>query len=154
MSNVSFAGAVVVGVDQCYSDNNGAFDVVHVWSEGEVVSHTLRDNDGNVTPKVNATEEQKAVAGDWMQSHSKDVNVRNGCATYIGCTVILQRSRKAPNKVALDVINHKDRQWNGNYMRYDEEQICVKVNDAAVWVSVGCIKEVVKYRRPWWAKSN
>ena len=70
MSNVSFAGVVVVGVDQCYSDNNGAFDVVHVWSEGEVVSHTLRDNDGNITPKVNASEEQKAAAGDWMHPHT------------------------------------------------------------------------------------
>lgn len=49
---------------------------------------------------------------------------------------------------------NKDRQWNGNYMRYDDEQICVRVGDDAVWVSRSCIKEVVKYRRPWWAKSN
>lgn len=143
---------VIVCVEQCYSDNNGAFDVVYYWDGESVETETLTESSAASSPSVNATRLQKMEAGDWMRVNSKDINVRNGVATYIGCTVILQRSRKAPNKIELEVINHKDREWNQNYMRYDDDQICVNVDGVSVWVSTGCIKDVVKYRRPWWAK--
>ena len=32
------------------------------------------------------------------------------------------------------------------------EKVCVDVDGAGVWVSVGCINDVVSFRRPWWAK--
>ena len=142
---------VIVCVEQCYSDNNGAFDVVYEWNGECVETRTLRDGDYEVV-SVNASAEQKVAAGDWMQINSKDVNVRNGVATYIGCEVILKRSRKAPNGKPLVVLSHQDRAWNNNYGRYDDEKVCVEVDGTSVWVSVGCVDSVAKYIRPWWAK--
>lgn len=142
---------VIVAVEQCYSDNDGAFDVVFSWDGARVKQATIRGDYG-VTPKVNATAEQVSAAGDWMQANSVDVSVRNSVATYIGCCVTLQCSRKAPNKKPLMVVNHQDRAWNDSFMRYDDEKVCVDVDGAGVWVSVGCIKDVVSFRRPWWAK--
>lgn len=142
---------VIVAVERCYSDNDGAFDVVFYWDGVCVDQETFRGDYG-VTPKANATDEQVSAAGDWMQASSGDVSVRNSVATYIGCQVTLQRSRKAPNKRPLMVVNHQDREWNNSFMRYDDEKICVDVDGAGVWVSVGCIKDVVSFRRPWWAK--
>ena len=95
---------VIVCVEQCYSDNNGAFDVVYEWNGECVETRTIRDGDYEVV-SVNASVEQKVAAGDWMQINSKDVNVRNGVATYIGFEVILKRSRKAPNGKPL-VVYH------------------------------------------------
>jgi hypothetical protein len=102
---------------------------------------------------INATADQIKAAGDYYQQIFKDACNKNGTTLYLGCVVELSRSRKAPNKTPLLVLNHKDRKWNDYYRTFDPEMILVEIDEQrAEWVSVGCVKNIVQYRRPWWSK--
>ena len=59
---------VIVAVEQCYSDNDGAFDVVFYWDGVCVDKETFRGDYG-VTPKANASHEEVSAAGDWRQAN-------------------------------------------------------------------------------------
>lgn len=148
------AGSVVVAVDHKYNDNDGAYSIAYVWDGEQVVPHTYADgyNKVSYTAAVkDATKEQVDAAAEWYVNVRKDTSVRGTRATFIGCTVSLQRSRKAPNGVPVQVLDYVAGGYNRQYNRRDPEQIKVKAGECTYWVSTGCVKEVIKGDSPWWA---
>lgn len=147
-------GSVVVATEDKYNDNDGAYHLAYVWN-GETVSIVNYSNGYNNVPYNAAVKDanpyQVEDAVNWWINVRKDLSYRNGNPTFIGCVVTLQRSRKAPNKTPLKVINHELGGYNSYYMQHDPERVCVEHEGQAIWVSVGCIKEVVQGARPWWA---
>lgn len=142
------AGEVVVGVESKYCSNNGAYELAYVWTGKDVRIENYANayNQGaHDDAVVNASPEQVKAAGDWWESYS---NERNN--SYDGCTVILSRSRKAPNKVPLKVIQSEPAYYNDYNQRVDA-QIHVELEAGSVWVNQSCIAEVVKVPRPFWA---
>lgn len=156
-------GAVLVAVDERYNDNDGAYDIAIVWTGTKVVHFR---NNGYVqefhthgVPRAN--EEQKQAAIDYEIANTEESNNWNkycyggrGADTYIGCIVTLQRSRKAPNKTPLEVVDFEQEYYNEYYNNRSPERIAVLVDGSKVWVSTGCIKEVVKgvKKLPFWCK--
>lgn len=141
---------VVVAIDHCYNDNDGAYSIAFLWDGESVTSDCFANghNQGRFDDvKVNASEQQKADAANWWQANKLQAHKEE----LIGCTVVLQRSRKAPNKTPLLVVNYDAGGYNARFNQYDPEQIAVNIDGAIVWVSIGCVKEVVKGKRPWWA---
>ena len=144
------AAPVVVAIDHRYNDNDGAYSVAFFWDGESVTSDCFADgyNQGRFDDvKVNATTEQKAAAADWWQANNLQAHGKE----LLNCTVMLQRSRKAPNKTPLLVVDYDAGGYNARFNQYDPEQVAVNVNGNIVWVSIGCIKDVVKGKRPWWA---
>lgn len=149
-------GSVVVAIDHKYNENDGAYSVAWVW-DGETLSHESYANGYNnrsfEDAEVDATFLQISQAAeayavgkfDLGRSHFNQYN------TFIGCTVKLARSRKAPNKVELLVVDHADAYYDDNYNRRIDAQSAVMVEGVKVWVSQSCINEVVKGDYPWWA---
>ena len=97
------SAAVIVAVREMYNDNDGAFEVAYHW-DGETVETSRQCGSADFL-SVNATEEQIQAAGDWYKAHSGDTNKD----TYIGCTVMLKGSRKAPNAKPLQVVDYANR---------------------------------------------
>tara|TARA_Y100000310_G_C20233141_1_gene601199 strand:+ start:120 stop:590 length:471 start_codon:yes stop_codon:yes gene_type:complete len=131
---------VCVKMQECYTDNNGAFNVYYMW-DGEKVYNDGGTQAGFIYQNVDATKQQKIDAANWVYANTKEDD--NEC-TYVGCVVILQRCRKAPNKTPLKVLDFAEGYYN-EYNRYVVEQILVELEDStSVWVSYSCIKEMVK----------
>ena len=144
------AGSVVVGIDDRYNDNDGAYHLAHVWDGQSVIVHNYANgyNKGAYyDAEVNATVEQKMEAAEWWRDNCKETE------NYWDCVVVLQRSRKAPNKVPLKVVSYDAGGYNGYYNQHDPEQIQVEIEKDAdyAWVNASCVKQVIKGRDPFWA---
>jgi len=140
---------VCVAVDHTYNDNDGARTFAIMWNGEEVYMDCVAsayDNGRFDDARVNATQEEKQAAADWWQANETKVYG----SKLIGCTVVLQRSRKAPNKTPLLVVDYDAGGYNARFNQYDPETVCVQHEGANIWVSVGCVKEVVEARAPWW----
>jgi hypothetical protein len=135
------------------------FDGEHVYTEGGIYSDLAYNH-----YTIDATTDQIIEASlihlqqiPETRAYNKYANGCKGAYTYVGCIVKLARSRKAPNKKPLLVINFKDRYFNNSYNVWVDEKIDLldtetgtRFND----VSINCIKETVKgvKNAPFWHK--
>lgn len=155
---------VCLAADHKYDDSMGAytvfwlFDGESVYTEGGMYS-----NLGFNHYTVNATVEQKKQAlaihmatVPETHNYNKYANSGRGAYTFVGCTVKLARSRKAPNKKDLKVVGFNDRYYNdffGNWVDETVDLIDTVTGDTYNNISINCIKEVVKgvKEEPFWA---
>lgn len=138
---------VVVAIDECYSDNNGAWiDVISF----DTVKKTLGNLGGIYSScwvgryTVNASKEEIAEAAE--------VYAASGLigSKYVGCIVELKRSKKAPNGVPLKIMDYDKGGYDGRYGCKNPERIAVDVDGIRVWVGKSCIEKVIKGSYPWW----
>ncbi|QFT40083.1 MULTISPECIES: hypothetical protein [unclassified Vibrio] len=148
-------GECVVWVDHRYNDNDGAYSIAVIWTGSSIRQENYSNGYNNVAfnaAEVNATQEQIETAAQWYIDNCKDTSMRDGHSTFIDCTVTLTRSRKAPNNTPLRVVNFSKGGFDDRYGHGQPDEICVKLDDGeTVWVSLGCLKEVVKYAAPIWS---
>lgn len=152
---------VIVAVEEKYSDNNGNYQIAHVWN-GECVTQIGGVYDSNVY-SVNATPEQFKAASEWAKANAEANPTNNwnkycyggrGADTFIDCIVTLKRSRKAPNKIPLKVVNFLENVYDARFNNYTGERIEVTDGYNNWVVSSGCINEVIKGHvdYPFWAQ--
>lgn len=154
--------SVCVAVESKYNDNNGAYDIGYFFDGHSVSVESNLYSDKLF--KVDATPEQIRKASIAYMEDEKNADyapnkyLHNGRRgnTFIGCKVVLQRSRKAPNKVELLVTDFYEGGYNSRFGGYEADKI--KVTDGAdSWVvSVSCIKDVTKKvtEKPFWYMSE
>ncbi len=154
---------VCIAKEEKYSENNGAwtifwlFDGVDITVEGGMYAGLPYDY-----YRVDATREQKKAASVIYMDNQKEgnnynkyANGGNGADTFVGCIVSLARSRKAPNKTALKVLEFNDRYYSAHFNNWVSATIDLE-NEATGEifnnVSLGCIKEIIKgvKQRPFW----
>ena len=146
---------VLLSVDERYSDDAGAYIVLHVMHPDTLEVTTIGGaydsiERHQIKGMTLASEAQRQVAAEIYANSCRDLCAKQGHALYIGCMVVLARSRKAPNKTPLKVVDHKDRRWNG--YNYDPEQVKVELPDGSmVWVGYSCIVSAVRGKLPYWA---
>ncbi|MDK9793711.1 hypothetical protein [Vibrio sp. D431a] len=143
-------GEVVVGIDEKYNSNDGAYSIAYVWSGKEVRVVNYANGYNNRSwrdAEVNATPEQIKAAGDWCE-----LDTDSRITSLLGCTVVLGGSRKAPNKVPLKVFDFQDGYFDEQYRHHVAAKVLVETENGRVWVGESCVKEVVKHPRPFWAK--
>lgn len=140
---------VVVAVDDRYNDNNGAYQIAYLW-DGETV-YTEGGIYCDKVYTVNCSVEQKEAAINWKIEntelsipYNKYCYGGRGARTYIGCTIKLAKSRKAPNKVELKVTAFHESYYDGYYNQHVGEKITVTDGNNSWVVSSNCIAEVVK----------
>ncbi|QGZ16081.1 hypothetical protein Kuja_0900 [Vibrio phage vB_VchM_Kuja] len=154
---------VCVAVDHKHDDSNGAYSIFYMWDGKEVSTEGgMYSGLAYNHYSVDASEEQIKAASDYMRetaeegyAYNRNANCFRGDYTYIGCVVKLARSRKAPNNTELEVIDYIDRFYNKKFHSWVEAKIVVQNSDGnTYYVSVGCIKEVVKGVKelPYWVK--
>lgn len=150
---------VIVAIDECYNDNWGSYDVIYIYDK---FSNKLRSEVVNgMNPlnkysfEVDGTDEDIQKAGEiyaiekWDLSRQSSYNGNEN--TYIGCEVILSRSRKAPNKVPLKVTNYYPSYYDNKFNNRVPSAIMVVDKDGNEYVtSTSCIKEVIKGAYPFW----
>lgn len=151
---------VCIAVESCYNNNDGAFDMGYFWDGRSVsVSSNRMTND---IFRVNATKQQIADAttaymadeSNAGYNYNKYLNNGRGGNTFVGCKVVLQRSRKAPNKVDLTVVDFYEGGYNSYYNSHESDKIKVTDGSGGSWiVAASCIKEVTQKvtERPFWA---
>ncbi len=155
---------VCLAVDHKYDDSMGAysifwlFDGEDVFTEGGMYSGLPYNH-----YVVNATQDQKDKAlaiytESQIETHNynKYANNGRGAYTFVGCIVKLARSRKAPNKKDLKVINFNDRYYNSFYGNWVDETVDLideSTGETYQNISINCIKDVVKGIKelPFWA---
>lgn len=146
--------AVVIAVDHKYDDNNGAYSIAWLWDGSSVWTENYANgyNGGKFDDlEVNASTDQIKAAGDWYELNSNDVSLNaNGTPMFVGCTVTLSRSRKAPNKTPIKVLSFVKGGYDPRFNNHIPDQIVVDVDGDRVKVNASCVKDVVKFTRPWW----
>lgn len=143
---------VIVGINEYYSDNNGAWEVIVLW-DGTSVS--LAGSCYEIVSRDIApwgTKEQIAAAAEWVANNCIDVGYKGylGVNTYIGCVVELKRSKAAPNGVPLTVVDYIPETYSEFLGCKISAKIVVDVNGKLVKVSPNCVNKVIKGRYPHW----
>lgn len=148
-------GSVVVAIDHKYNDNDGAYSVAWVWDGETLTSESYANGYNNRSfedAEVDASFLQIQEAAEAFAIGKFDLSKSHFTqySTFIGCTVKLKRSRKAPNNVELLVMGHADSYYDHANNRRVDAQTAVNVEGVKVWVSQGCVNEIVKGAYPWW----
>lgn len=148
------AHQTVVAVDHLHCDSNGAYSVAFVYDRKAqtVTTEVFADCHGGSynDAVVDATREEIEAAAEAFRKHRPTKRV-GGTLSYNGCEVTLSRSRKAPNKIPLQVINTYDRYFNG--ICYVSASVDVLHEGKVINVSHSCVNEVIKGPYPWWKPS-
>jgi len=135
---------VVVNVEGRYSDNNGAYDVVSYWNGSEITTETLGGYTDKVTPKINATSEQKHEAAAWYKA-----NVKKDVSKAIGHKFIVGGSRKISKGAIVTLLSYNEGGYNGGY--YIQDTVTVKSADGDTYkISPNCLKTWVEGVLPYW----
>lgn len=140
----------VLAKEECYNDNEGAYSLAYLLNDNEVIvekyAHS-RDNLHHNDVKVNASKEEIQLGAEILAvQNAKKGNYKN----LVDCVVVLHRSRKAPNKIPLNVLGEISSHYN-EYNRFIPDQIIVDVNGVHEIVSKSCVKEVIRGELPFWA---
>ena len=93
-------------------------------------------------------------AAEWYRLNKKDCSYSqvSGVNTYIGCEVIISKSRKVKNKVAYNVVDYKDACYDSFYGNRVPAMIKVENEETSpTWISASCIVRVAKGALPYWA---
>lgn len=135
---------VVVALSEGHCPSNGPFNKAIIFNGGEVWEHVYlgnHNNDGEA--RVNCTPEQfQSAVKVWRETHRE---------IEAGSVVILERSRKAPNREPLEILAIRDAYYNGFGHHNTPAQIEVAVDGHGVWVNRSCAKEVILGPSPRWA---
>lgn len=144
MENTFFQNKTIVHVRECFSEDLGAYDKVY-WLDGLSLEMTgLTARDSIPTPRINALPEQIELA---QELYTSQAIYRQG-RHIIGSTVILQRSRKAPNKVPVLIVDYAERHFDGSYWQDEKIQVADATGELA-WTASSCIKEILKNPLDW-----
>lgn len=138
----------LIAVEELFCESNGAFDILHVCNEfGEMDFITLRCND--TAPNLEkASADLRKKAAEYYITAKLDTNIKRG---HIGCTVVLSRSRKAPNKTPLKVVDFIDAHYDSRWNQHVDAKIAVDVEGVKVWVNKSCINAIIRGKAPYWA---
>lgn len=155
--NDSLVGSVVVGIDDCWSENNGHYRKAIIWN-GEEVSEQVYfsgNHKYNIDDAVvNASDEQVKEAGEWfVKNNAKSFRSRNsGQETYLNCVVELKGSRKARNRVPMLVTNFEDGYYSNRFNNKVSSKIFVWdiELDEGTWVGTSCVNKVLECEKPSW----
>ena len=93
-------------------------------------------------------------AAEWYRLNKKDFSYSQvaGVNTYIGCEVIVGKSRKVKNKVAYNVVDYKDAHYDSFYGNHVAAMVKVENEETSpTWINASCIIEVTKGALPYWA---
>lgn len=135
---------VVVNVEEKYSDNNGAYDVVSFWDGSEIITEALGGYTDKVTPKVNATSEQKATAAAWYKA-----NIKKEISKAHGHKFIVGGSRKVNKGTIVTLVSYNEGGYNGGY--YMQDTVTVKTVEGETYnISPNCLKTWVEGVFPYW----
>jgi len=138
------ANLVVVNVSERYSDNNGAYDVVSFWDGESITTETLTGNCDKITPKINATIEQKTLAAAWYKA-----NVQKEISKAFGHKFIVGGSRKVSKGSVVTLLSYNEGGYNGGY--YIQDTVTVKTADGDTYkISPNCLKTWVEGVLPYW----
>ena len=69
-------GEIVVAIEDCYCESNGAFSVAHIWNGEEVRTFNYSNgyNDAHRdAAKIDAMEEQVLAASEWYINNAKSL---------------------------------------------------------------------------------
>ena len=122
----------------------------HIWDGEKIIIVEMESADGI----PNADETEIALAIKWYREVKRDFswNRYSGTNTYIGCEVIITKSRKVKNKDTYTVIEYIPPSYDKFYGTMKRGQIHVEnANTPPTWVGVSCIASVVVGCLPWWA---
>ena len=135
---------VMVSRDQCYSDNNGAYDVYTLLNTQ--TRELVRESDSDQSPLntegfKRASADQKSIAAKVFAQNQK-----NEQKEMIGSTYIVGGSRKVAKGTEVLVLGY----YAGGYR--DTAVVTVRdgqgnVND----ISPNCLKTFISCAQPWWA---
>lgn len=155
--NDSLDGAVVVGIDDCWSENNGHYRKAIIWN-GEEVSEQVYfsgNHEYNIGDAViNASDAEILEAGDWFVKNSKKCfrSRSSGENTFLNCVVELKGSRKARNKFPMMVTDFEDSYYCNRYNNKVASKIFVWdiELEKGCWVGTSCVNKIVECEKPSW----
>jgi hypothetical protein len=138
--------SVVVNVEERYSDNNGAYDVVSYWDGSEITTETLGGYTDKPTPSVNATIEQKALAAAWYKA-----NVKKEISKAYGHKFIVGGSRKVSKGVIVTLLSYNEGGYSSRFNNYVQDSVLVQLEDGSTQtISPNCLKTWVEGVFPYW----
>lgn len=148
---------IVFAIRDKWSDNDGAYHIAYFLSNDKKKIYTQTYSDGyNNIPydavKINASEADIKIA---RQIYIDTLLSVEDSETYIGCTVKLRRSKKAPNNVELVVSSEtKSNGYNRFNIKTPNTIDLVDYNTEPKTIYPGiaesCIYKVVKGATPLW----
>jgi len=135
---------VVVNVEEKYSDNNGAYDVVSYWDGEAITTETLTGNNDKITPSVNATSFQKKDAAEWYKA-----NVQKETSKAFGHKFIVGGSRKVARGTIVALLSYNEGGYNGGYYTQDTVTVLTEQGETHN-ISPNCLKTWVEGTLPYW----
>lgn len=137
---------VVVNVEDKYSDNNGAYDVVSYWDGEAIVTETLTGYTDKVTPAVNATSEQKAAAAAWYKANIQK-EIRKAC----GHKFIVGGSRKVSKGNVVTLLSYNEGGYDSRFNNYVSDSVTVRTAQGETYnISPNCLKTWIEGTLPYW----
>lgn len=119
-----------------------------VWNGSELISV-------DYTPEIEkANAEELKQAAEWYRLNRKEFGYvqATGVNTYVGCEVIVGKSRKVKNKVAYNVVDYKDAHYDSFYGNRVPAMVKVENEETSpTWINASCIVRVAKGALPYWA---
>ena len=136
----------VVNVEEKYSDNNGAYDVVSYWNNSEITTETLTGNTARVTPSVNATNKQKQEAALWYKA-----NIKKEVSKAFGHKFIVGGSRKVVKGAIVTLLSYNEGGYSSRFNNYVQDSVTVQLEDGSTQtISPNCLKTWVEGVFPYW----
>lgn len=137
---------VVVNVCECYSDNNGAFDVVSYWDGESISALSFFAQDNKPAPSVNASFEQKKAAAEWYKA-----NVQRPKSESFGHKFVVGGSRKIEKGAIVEMIDYQESYFNNKYYQHVDAKVLVECADGRrEWISSNCLKSWAEGTYPYW----
>jgi len=143
---MSVSNIVCVAIDETYTDNNGP-QTEFIFFNPTTEEFTSEYANGYTkysfdSFSIDATFAQRLQAS---KAHKAQSKVLDWEVNLIDCVVILQRSRKAPNKTPLKVVSFQDRYYNGRYYTNQTVSLINETTGETFYnISTSCIKEVLQ----------
>lgn len=137
---------VVVNVEEKYSDDNGAYDVISYWDGKAITTETLGGYTDKVTPKINATIEQKTLAALWYKA-----NIQKETSKAFGHKFIVGGSRKVAKGTIVTLLSYNEGGYDARFGNYVQDSVTVKTEQGEMYkISPNCLKTWVEGTLPYW----
>lgn len=137
---------VVVNVEEKYSDNNGAYDVVSYWDGETITIETFNGYTDKPTPSVNATSEQKHEAALWYKA-----NIKKEVSKAFGEKFIVGGSRKVSKGTIVTLVAYNEGGYDSRFNNYVQDSVTVQLEDGSTQtISPNCLKTWVEGVFPYW----
>lgn len=137
---------VVVNVEEKYSDNNGAYDVISYWDGKAITTETLTGNNDKITPSVNATSFQRQDAAHWYKT-----NVKKETSKAFGHKFIVGGSRKVSKGAIVTLLSYNKGGYDSRFNTYVQDTVTVSTAAGETYkISPNCLKTWVEGTLPYW----